>query len=469
MVPRPTARSAVPEQTVDQQFAIQSSTPISSVAAITPNTIAARIPGVFKFMRSSPRFVMRSSSTVLLVCAAALSACTEPTAPPRRYPVLDDVGQNDWAAVSAGGDHTCALTTDGAAFCWGSNQFGQLGFSRVDTLCGPASAHYACSLTPRAVQSGVKFTAISAGAHHTCALTASREAFCWGANSDNQTGDFTIGGPTPVKVPGSLPWAQVSAGYSHSCAVRTDGALFCWGSNDRGQLGTGNLISGLGLFRVSLPAPVASVSAGQSRTCARTTVGTVYCWGAVWTQRESGLEITRSQTTPELVPQSPAMAWLSVGSFTTCGTDVSGFVYCWEGNPRGGIGDGTLDGSTEPQRVATDLEFLQVESGIAQACGVVTNGAGYCWGDDSFGQLGVSPSLLIERCADGTLPCSTRPVAVLGRQQFTTISTGLGSHTCGVTTRGNLYCWGLGFSGQRGDGSMATGVAIPTLVADRKQ
>ena len=447
-----------------QQFASQSSAPISSVAATTPNTMAARIPGILSFMRSYFRLVVRSPTIAALF---AVAACTEPTAPARRFPVLDDVGESDWAMISAGGDHSCALTRNGAAYCWGSNQYGQLGVARADTVCGAASARYACSLAPRIVQPGVKFLSISAGARHTCAITSAREAFCWGANDADQTGAVTAGGATPVKVLGALPWAQVSAGASHTCAVRTDGALFCWGSNERGQLGTGNQIGGLGIVQVTVPEPVATVSAGQSRTCARTTIGTVYCWGAVWTERQSGLELTRAQLTPELVPRSPAMAWLSVGAFTTCGTDAAGFAYCWEGNPRGGMGTGSLDGSTSPQRVATTLEFVQIESGIAQTCGVVTSGAGYCWGDNSFGQLGVNPSLLVEQCAGGALPCTTTPIPVIGKQQFVEISTGFGSHTCGVTTRGNLYCWGLGVSGQRGDGTMSPGTFTPTLVAAR--
>jgi alpha-tubulin suppressor-like RCC1 family protein len=160
------------------------------------------------------------------------------------------------------------------------------------------------------------------------------------------------------------------------------------------------------------------------------------------------------------------MAWLSVGTFTTCGSDVSGFAYCWEANPRGEMGTGSQAGSTTPQRVATNLEFVQLSAGIVQSCGVVVSGAGYCWGDDSFGQIGVSPSVLVERCDSQQGPCSTTPVRIVGRQQFTEISTGFGSHTCGVTTKGNLYCWGLGVSGQRGDGFGVAATSVPTLVTE---
>jgi alpha-tubulin suppressor-like RCC1 family protein len=404
------------------------------------------------------------ASGVALAATLVVAACSEPTTSVRRFPVLDDVGSSDWLSVTVGGDHTCALKTDGSAYCWGSNQYGQLGVSHTDTTCGPLNARFACATIPQLVQAGLQFASISAGQRHTCAITRTREAYCWGSNENGQVSDFGNGGPALTKVSSAFPWTQITAGFSHTCAVRSDGLLVCWGSNDRGQLGNGSLLPGT--TRTLITAPVAAASAGQSRTCARTTVGVVYCWGAVWTERSSGLELSRTQMTPQLVPGAPALAWLSVGSFTTCGADVSGFAYCWEANPRGEMGNGTQDGSLVPARVASDLAFVQLSAGIVQTCGVDISGAGYCWGDDSFGQLGALPSLLVERCGGQVLPCATKPVGVIGRQKFVEISTGFGSHTCGVTTRGNLYCWGLGQSGQRGDGTEASAVATPALVVE---
>jgi alpha-tubulin suppressor-like RCC1 family protein len=417
-------------------------------------------------MNSVCRSVVRICAGTL--AALAVASCVEATQPVRRFPVLDDVGQADWQTVSVGGDHTCALKTDGTAWCWGSNRYGQLGIARADTLCGgpQQQTQFACSLTPQLVQSAARFVSISAGQRHTCAITTLREAFCWGANDLSQVGALSSGGPTPFRIAGALPWVQISAGATHTCAVRSDGVVFCWGTGDRGQIGNGNILAASFPTRALVPAPVAAVSAGDGRTCARTNVGIVYCWGAVWTTRENNLEVTRSQTTPQLVPPSPSMAWVAVGSFSTCGVDVSGFAYCWEANPRGELGIGSTEGNTTPQRVLGNLEFVQVSVGIVQACGVVASGAGFCWGDDSFGQLGAPSALVLERCASGTLPCSTKPLPVIGRQQFTEISTGLGSHTCGVTTKGNLYCWGLGTSGQRGDGTMGGGISTPLQVAN---
>src|SRR5438477_6111883 len=108
-------------------------------------------------MSSVPRLqgVARALGALMLV------ACSETTSPARRYAVLDDEGQSDWQGVSVGGDHSCALKTNGSAYCWGSNQYGQLGTARLDTICGTGNSAYRCAKTPQVVQPGVKFASIS--------------------------------------------------------------------------------------------------------------------------------------------------------------------------------------------------------------------------------------------------------------------------------------------------------------------
>lgn len=410
--------------------------------------------------------MLRRATVVIVAFVAA--ACNETSAPILRYPLLDEVGASDWQTVSAGADHTCAIKTDGTAYCWGSNRYGQLGVAATDTVCTSGSQTFACSSIPVAVSTNLKFRSISAGERHTCAITTDRDAYCWGANDQNQLGFFGTGGPALARVPAALPWTQISAGYAHTCAVRSDGALLCWGQNESGELGTDAVNSSSTPIRVGIATAVASVSTGLGRTCARTTVGVTYCFGAIWFVRQGGLDRTRTQSSAQRVPGAPALAGLSVGPATTCGIDLAGLAYCWEANTRGSMGNGTVLGDTTPIPVATDLHFIQVSAGGAQSCGVTTAGVAYCWGDDSFGQLGVPVSQINERCDSPAVPCRTTPVAVLGRQAFVEISTGLGAHVCGVTTLGNLYCWGLGAFGQRGDGTIGTAVSTPISVAEPK-
>src|SRR5215208_5399506 len=118
-----------------QQYIIQSTIPISSVAATTPNTMAARSVALppLSFMTSWPPIGVRLCLASLV---GLLAACAEPTTSVRRFAILDEIGTSDWQTVTVGGEHTCAIKTTGAAYCWGSNQYGQLALARLDTMCG---------------------------------------------------------------------------------------------------------------------------------------------------------------------------------------------------------------------------------------------------------------------------------------------------------------------------------------------
>ena len=151
------------------------------------------------------------------------------TTPSRTTPT-DVVQLGGIRQLSAGQDHTCAVTQSGEVWCWGDNTFGQLGDGgSVD------------SLTPRKVTSMTGAVAISVGGDHTCALNTSRRLFCWGRNDYGQLGLGHVNVQrTPQQVPSIASVLSVDAGLEHTCASTTTGQLFCWGRNDHGQLGQGN-------------------------------------------------------------------------------------------------------------------------------------------------------------------------------------------------------------------------------------
>ena len=191
----------------------------------------------------------------LLPVAVDTSAAPEP----KRY-----------SSVSVGGHHTCgvsALPSGGLAFCWGVGLRGALGTGTTKT-----------SLVPLQVLSPERFTVISAGGEHTCALSSSNKTYCWGANGAGQLGiGTTVDTATPALV--NKSFVSISAGGHHTCAIDTAGRAFCWGRGSSGQLGNGGIDSLVQPFPVSDSLTFKSLTAGDLHTCGITTDGSLYCWG----------------------------------------------------------------------------------------------------------------------------------------------------------------------------------------------
>lgn len=193
-------------------------------------------------------------------------------------------------AIDVGGRHTCAVAADGSAWCWGSNERGQLGApSGLPGGCGVGEAS-ACASEPVRVEAEGHFVTIEAGSDHTCALTREGRAWCWGANEMGQLGVGDFGdAEAPRPVASEVPFASLTAGLNHTCAIARDGSAWCWGNGNRGILGTQSGLSSCGpesLNRCS-PVPVLisgglsfqRLAAGGGTTCGIATDGRAYCWG----------------------------------------------------------------------------------------------------------------------------------------------------------------------------------------------
>jgi alpha-tubulin suppressor-like RCC1 family protein len=188
--------------------------------------------------------------------------------------------------ISAGGRHTCAVAVDGGAYCWGANDLGQLGMG------ADGSPQY----SPVAVQSGADFVDISAGYSHSCAVTDDGRAFCWGESRYGELGNnwkYEGGRPAENRPAGVTAFGTfyiaISAGRHYTCGLRDNHELMCWGRGAHGQLGITDMtdriipqlvrldpgrefVPGNGIFT--------SVDAGGStHTCATTEDARILCWG----------------------------------------------------------------------------------------------------------------------------------------------------------------------------------------------
>ena len=350
-----------------------------------------------------------------------------------------EVATATFDTVAAGGSHTCALTTDGEAYCWGENFNGALGTG--DTLS---------NTTPLAVSTPVRFASLAVSQRTTCGLSTDGAAFCWGSNGSGQLG---LGGadtddhPLPAAVVGGLTFTGISAGASSTCGIAPGGVGYCWGSNVAGLLGDARDTD------AAAPSPVAggltfsSVIVGQGHACAIAANGDGYCWGegsggvlgnGVDLGDCGGAGGSNCTRTPVAVTGGLKFAEVSASGSHTCAITLAEVAYCW--GVGAFLGNGSTGDSNVPVLVTGGLSLHGITTGNdvadadnAHSCAIASSGVAYCWGSNTQGQLGTGA------VSDG----SSSPVAVSGGLTFLSL-TAAANYSCGRTPDGLVYCWGTG-------------------------
>src|SRR6266566_3873563 len=313
------------------------------------------------------------------------------------------------------------------------------------------------------------FTSLNLGSVHSCALTSTGTAYCWGYNANGQLGNgSTADSPVPVAVAGNLSFSAISPGYWATCGIATGSAAYCWGQNVSGLFGDGTGNNSLTPVPAASGLSVAVLSQGDQHTCGLSGPGTPYCWG--WNHYG---QIGNSSTTDSPVPVavSGGLAFSTIGTSGpadhSCGLTGSGAAYCWGLNSAGQIGGptsalcklplsktATVSCAIVPVAVAGGLTFSAISAGTRFSCGLASSGAVYCWGENKNGQLG-----------DGTNSARANPTAVSGGISFSIVKAG-SHHVCGISTTGTAYCWGANLHSQLGNGASADSYS-PVKVADQ--
>jgi len=282
-----------------------------------------------------------------------------------------------YATLAAGEIHTCALGSNGAAFCWGNSVNGQVGVN------GDRSANP----TPVPVIGGNTFRLLAAGAVHTCALRTDSLSYCWGANDTGQLGDSLAGGPMPQPVLGSHHFAALSAGGVHSCGVETQN-LYCWGGNANGELGDSTDTTRWSPVLVRDTVKWLDVAAGAAHSCGILLDRSARCWGKNDHGQLGTGQADSLARRPVVVSGGRSWIMLAAGGAHTCGIASDSLAYCWGANGSGQLGDNSFSDRPAPVAVYGGIHFSSITAGDAHTCAFATTTAVYCWGENLDGQLG---------------------------------------------------------------------------------
>ena len=252
-----------------------------------------------------------------------------------------------YAAIAAGGFHTCAINGSGSIECWGNNEDGQT------------------SPPPGA------YTAIAAGGFHTCAINGGGSIECWGYDADGQAS------------PPSGPYTAISAGGFHTCALDTVGSIECWGNKNWNQA-------------TPTPGSYTAITAGWQHTCAIDTVGGIECWGNNnWNQAtptpgsytaiaaggfhtcgiatDRRIECWGSDDRDQATPPPGSYTTITAGWQHTCALDTGGSIECW--------GDDSIRQTSPPSGSHTSIT-----AGAFHTCALATTKTAACWGNNENGQ-----------------------------------------------------------------------------------
>lgn len=225
--------------------------------------------------------------------------------------------------LAAGQDHYCGLTASGEVYCWGNNGSGRLGRDTIlVTSVDPEDA--------QPVEGAPPLVDIAAGWRTSCGLTAEGAAYCWGLNDWGQVGDSTQSNrETAQPVVGGHTFAALALGHRYSCGLEANGAVYCWG---REFMEDGSEVVRLAPTRVADDFEFVQLSAGEYHVCGLQDDGRVLCWrrdeegDGVFGDGTAEVRLVRQ--TPQPVAWDEPFTDVASNQWATCGTTAGG-VVCW--------------------------------------------------------------------------------------------------------------------------------------------
>jgi alpha-tubulin suppressor-like RCC1 family protein len=376
-----------------------------------------------------------------------------------------------YTSVSAGACHTCALTDDGRAMCWGNNAMAQIGLGgeivrnalpgcltrREDQERNQSTRQiYGVKVPPVLKPSTVvginNVKAIAAGYEHTCAKDANDNVLCWGKDTANKENMLPVNSSKPVPVRQLGAVQTVVPGALHNCAVTADARVSCW-SSIACQSACGETEGPKGApanhaKQLLLLEGAAGLALVHFHSCAFSTQGDVACWGANEGGQMGVSDKVQYSYKPLRVRGLGQVTALAGKEEHNCALQVEGQISCWGSNSSGELGDGQESYKPDEKNNTPKLVVglpgpaSAIAAGGQHYCALLRDATVACWGNNSEGQLGAEQPKR-----------SSKPIKVAQLSNVTALSLGL-YHSCALKTDKTIVCWGSNVHGQLGNGTL---------------
>jgi alpha-tubulin suppressor-like RCC1 family protein len=290
-------------------------------------------------------------------------------------------------------DTMCALA-DGRQriYCWGSA--GVTGTTMITST--PQQFQYVAPtpIPQGEIPAGSQISKVASDQFNMCALTDDGAVFCWGSGGNNSYGigiGVAEGRSAPTRlaageVPSSVRFVDVGVAPYGGCAVGDDGRLYCWGAYNHipnpALAINGRFLSPLATVQgdVANGIKLVKVVVDENGGCALGDDGRAYCWNS-------------AARTPRLVAQGAVpvnvkLIDLQLAGSLPCALADNGQIYCWGTSfgYRFGAGQSAYVSSAAPTAVVDGAKPAGVRftaftvGGLATAsCAVAEDGALYCW------------------------------------------------------------------------------------------
>jgi len=374
-----------------------------------------------------------------------------------------------WEQISVGFSHVCAIDSYDRAYCWGDNTYGQLGVISISKSSRPVAVDTTGLVNGKTVKS------ISTSYYSTCAITSDDQVYCWGRNNYGQLGNNSnVDSTTPVAVDRTGLFINktiksISAGGFSACAIASDDKAYCWGKSDHGELGNGNNVSSYVPVAVKTTGVLSGkdikmISSGLTSSCVIASDDKAYCWGYNY-NGEIGDGTTSIRTSPVAVSGNggallfKTIKTISLGDNVACATTSDSQTYCWGNDVHGQIGDGDTSGLKKVNPTLIDSSGVLVGKTIMSVsadqttCAIASDDKLYCWGS-SLGN-GLS--------SDSFSPVAIDLTGALSGKTIKSISAGF-SFACAIASDDKIYCWGLSDNGKLGNDVSQS--LVPMLVRE---